>query len=228
MLKSATSSRDQKRGSGKHNKPEALSETLSNGLNRRAFLKTSATTSLLAALAACKPSVPTSDETVLSESKKAVAKSTSNKTTSVFNEHQKTVIDSVQMHLFPEDGDGPNARDINALAYLEFAMTDKKNIDDGDPEFLAKGVGWLEDLSEQTQGDSFLKITTAKQEQILKQIAGSEAGENWLSLLVYYLTEALLLDPVYGGNTDTIGWQWLKHQPGFPRPVAGKTYRDFD
>ena len=39
-------------------------------------------------------------------------------------------------------------------------------------------------------------------------------GRAWLSLLLYYIFEALLSDPVYGGNPDGIGWQWLEHQPG--------------
>ena len=36
-----------------------------------------------------------------------------------------------------------------------------------------------------------------------------------------------MLDPVYGGNPEMIGWKWLEHQPGFPAPIEGKTYRDF-
>ena len=47
---------------------------------------------------------------------------------------------------------------------------------------------------------------------------------NWLSLLLTYLLEALLADPVYGGNPGGIGWQWLAHQPGFPTPPADKTW----
>ena len=35
------------------------------------------------------------------------------------------------------------------------------------------------------------------------------------------------LDPVYGGNPDGIGWKWLMHPPGFPRPPKGKTYHAF-
>lgn len=62
---------------------------------------------------------------------------------------------------------------------------------------------------------------------MLKKISQSRAGENWLSLLLYYLLESLTLDPIYGGNTDGMGWQWLGHQAGFPRPVQGKTYLDF-
>ncbi len=49
-------------------------------------------------------------------------------------------------------------------------------------------------------------------------------GRNWLSLLLYYIFEALLADPVYGCNPNGIGWKWLEHQPGFPRPPADKIY----
>lgn len=197
---------------------------LASGLNRRAFLKTSTAISLLAGLSACKPNnaeMKSDLPTTTVESPKASAQN-------FFSDHEQASISSVQMHLFPDDGNGPSAKDINALAYLEWAMTDPQNIDDGDPEFIQKGVGWLDGLSQDTKGEQFIKLEQNQQEQILKQIAQSRAGENWLSTLMYYITEALMLDPVYGGNTDGIGWQWLEHQAGFPRPVAGKTYRDFE
>ena len=36
--------------------------------------------------------------------------------------------------------------------------------------------------------------------------------------------EALLTDPAYGGNPDGIGWRWLGHTPGYPRPSAATIY----
>lgn len=193
-----------------------------NWMNRRAFLKASSVLSLLSFL-------PVSNLVAKnSESSTDKVKKPPSIKQNYFTETQHKVLDAVQMQLFPDDGNGPSARDLNAISYLEFAMTDPKNINDGDPEFIAKGVGWLEDLSKQNEGVSFTKLSNNQQDEILKQIAKSQAGENWLSLLMYYLAEALMLDPVYGGNPNGIGWQWLEHQPGFPRPVAGKTYRDFE
>jgi gluconate 2-dehydrogenase gamma chain len=195
-------------------------------MNRRDFLKTSSAISLLVALTACKPSAPSS-QTSSEVSSKGTSPENLSTNKNYFTETQHKVIDAVQMQLFPDDGDGPSARDLNAIAYLEWAMTDPQNIKDGDPEFIAKGIGWLDDLSEQTEGASFIKLSDKQQDNVLKQISKSQAGENWLSLLMYYLAEALMLDPVYGGNPEMIGWKWLEHQAGFPRPVAGKTYRDF-
>ncbi len=190
---------------------------LASGLNRRAFLRTSVAVSMLAGLTVC-------DAPPSSGQKTKIAVTVGE---NYFSAEQHKILDAVQMQLFPDDADGPSARDLNAVKYLEWAMSDPQNIDDDDPSFIADGIGWLNDLAKQTQGDDFIKLSADQQDQVLKQIAQSSAGENWLSILMYYLTEALMLDPVYGGNPDMIGWQWLQHQPGFPAPIFGKTYRDF-
>jgi gluconate 2-dehydrogenase gamma chain len=196
---------------------------LASGLNRRAFLRTSTAISLLAGITLTKPSFAIPQTTPNSVASLSELATDGN----VFTTPQQQVLDAVQMQLFPDDGDGPSAQDLNALAYLKWAMSDQQNINDGDPQFIIDGIGWLNDLAKQTHGNHFVKLTYEQQDKVLKQVAKSQAGENWLSLLMYYLTEALMLDPVYGGNPNMISWQWLEHQPGFPAPITGKTYRDF-
>ena len=39
-----------------------------------------------------------------------------------------------------------------------------------------------------------------------------------MNRVLSYILEALATDPIYGGNTNEIGWDWLEHQPGMPRP----------
>lgn len=198
------------------NKPEAIS-AYACGLNRRAFLRQTGAAAMLLGLIGAKPSVVAADkfedETVINGEG--------------FSVHAQAVVEAVQMQLFPDDDDGPSALDLNAFRYLTWALEDPDNKADGDKAFILQGVGWLEELAKSTQGESFIKLGAREQDLVLKQISTSRAGENWLSLLLYYLLESLTLDPVYGGNTDGIGWQWLEHQPGFPRPVEGKTYLDF-
>ncbi|QFU24087.1 gluconate 2-dehydrogenase subunit 3 family protein [Shewanella eurypsychrophilus] len=205
-----------KKGSSK---PELMS-AYSSGLNRRAFLRKTGAAAILLGLIGAKPLVVTAadEETLVDKATDKVD----------FSAHQQAVIEAVQMQLFPDDGDGPSAKTLNAFRYLIWALEDPDNKADGDKEFILRGVGWLEDLAKTTQGASFITLASREQDTVLKQIANSRAGENWLSLLLYYLLEALTLDPIYGGNTDGIGWQWIEHQPGFPRPVQGKTYLDFN
>lgn len=196
-------------------KPERVS-VLSSGLNRRAFLIKTGAASLLMGLIGSKPMVSLADD-----------KNASILSVTEFNAHQQAVVEAVQIQLFPNDGDGPSAKDLNAFRYLTWALEDPDNLVDGDQAFILQGIGWLEDLSISTQGASFIKLNSNEQDAVLKQISQSRAGENWLSLLLYYLLESLTLDPIYGGNTEGVGWQWLAHQPGFPRPIKGKTYLDF-
>jgi len=197
---------------------------LTSGLNRRAFLQLTSSSILLVSLAGCKPE---KGQTTQSQAIEEKSQSKLSSKTYSFTQPQKDSIFQVQMHLFPDDGDGPSAQQINALSYLQWALTDPDNNADGDGEFIAKGVGWLDALSEQTQGNQFIKLSNTQQNKILTTISQSPAGENWLSLLIYYLMEALLFDPIYGGNPNAIGWQWIQHQPGFPRPEKNKTYRNF-
>jgi len=199
-------------------------DALSSGLNRRAFLRQSGIAVLITSIAACKPNIgdqkKSNPELEVKNTKVFLDRY-------AFDQHQKDSISRVQHHLFPDDGDGPSATDINALKYLEWALTDPDNQDDGDGDFIVQGVGWLNSLSEQTQGNQFIKLSHEKQDKVLRQISQSNTGENWLSTLIYYLMEALLFDPVYGGNPDGIGWKWLEHQPGFPAPTKDKLYRSF-
>jgi gluconate 2-dehydrogenase gamma chain len=145
-----------------------------------------------------------------------------------WNQHELQTLAAVQNHLFPRgDGssgnNGPGADDINALAYLQSALDDPSLAED--KQFIRNGVGWLDDLSETTYEKTFLQLNDENREALLHSIAKSSAGENWLSTLLLYIFEALLTDPVYGGNPDGIGWAWLEHTPGFPRPPVDKTCR---
>jgi len=133
------------------------------------------------------------------------------------------VIDAVQQHLFPAEATAPGAREINALSYLQFVVTDT-TLDAEDREFVTKGAAWLEDMAHQMRKTSFINLDEKDREAVLRRIAASESGENWLATLMLYIVEALLTDPVYGGNTNQLGWQWLAHVPGFPRPPLDKTF----
>ncbi|MCG9747486.1 gluconate 2-dehydrogenase subunit 3 family protein [Shewanella sp. Isolate8] len=184
-----------------------------SGLTRRAFL---AGSSAAAMLLAAKPQLSWA-ETEFSITTRPQG----------FDVINRAIIEAVQLHLFPDDGDGPSAKDLNAYRYLLWAMEDPDNRIDEDRQFILQGAAWLEDWADTQRGRSFLVLSWDEQDALLKEIAKSRAGENWLSLLLYYLIEALTLDPLYGGNPDEIGWRWLEHQPGFPRPKAGKSYLDF-
>jgi len=145
------------------------------------------------------------------------------KKSSVINKEPWLTIAEVQAHLFPTEKNSPGAKDIHALEYLQ-TMILSPDIEPAERKLIHDGVGWLNDLSKQQYSKTFVNLTADEKEKILRQVEGSNAGSRWLSLLLTYLIEALLSDPVYAGNPKGIGWKWLNHQPGFPRPDKNKKY----
>lgn len=126
----------------------------------------------------------------------------------------------LQEHLFPALPGTPSVADINATAYLSAVLLDPR-IDAAEREFLSHGVILLDAYARRRHGQPFAALAEDARETVLRKIEDNADGQYWLSLIVHYLLEALLADPVYGGNRDGVGWHWLAHQPGFPRPPRG-------
>ncbi len=142
----------------------------------------------------------------------------------LFSAQQGQAVSAVQEHLFPHGPHSPGAADVHATAYLEWAIT-APGVDPDTRNTIVNGVGRLQDASLERFDVSFGDLSFDQREQLLRYLADKTRwGRAWLSLMLYFLFEALLSDPVYGGNPDEIGWRWLEHQPGFPRPPTDKIY----
>lgn len=136
----------------------------------------------------------------------------------VLKEHPWPTFAAVQAILFPADGNGPSSQDIQASLYL-FLVLQTPNFDQAERQFILDGVSWLEQYAQEKYKSAFLVLSAQQQDAVLHAITQSRAGDRWIGALLTYVLEALLCDPVYGGNPQSIGWKWLQHQPGFPRPT---------
>lgn len=143
------------------------------------------------------------------------------------NEKVKTdpwlTLDAVVNHLLPESDSGPSAKDVNALTYL-YNVVHLQPTEQSEINFIYKGVGWLNGYSQSEHKQNFNDLPFATKETLLRGISRSTAGENWLNTLLGYVMEALLTPPVYGGNTNQKGWQWLEHSGGYPLPSEGTRF----
>ncbi len=179
-----------------------------SGIDRREFLKrASAAFTLVAFIPTRLKANQTKSETITTE----------------WREDPWWTLFELQEHLFPHTDDAPGAKDIHATLYLKKELvspfTPKKEAD-----FIIKGVEWLNGMAVRTQKERFVNLDDQKREAVLRQIEKSQEGQRWLSLVIYYVLEALLTDPIYGGNPDGSGWKWLSHHVGYPRPTKDKTY----
>ena len=65
------------------------------------------------------------------------------------------------------------------------------------------------DLSEELRAAGIATFEDAWEDQLV------------LRVLLGFVLEAFLGDPVHGGNPEGIGWTWAEHRPGYPRPREG-------
>ncbi len=181
-------------------------------IDRRAFLVRGSVALAAAAVLAGAPQVLRTDSARDSSS------------TTAFSRRQQKTLAAVQEHLFPRGEDSPGADDINALSYLNAALA-VPGFNPNTRNSIVNGIRRLHDASHEQFGIDFIDLTEARKETLLRYLADrTRWGERWLSLILYYIFEALLSDPVYGGNPNGIGWKWLEHRPGFPRPPADKIF----
>ncbi|MCP4699458.1 MAG: gluconate 2-dehydrogenase subunit 3 family protein [Gammaproteobacteria bacterium] len=129
------------------------------------------------------------------------------------------ILAAVQEHLLPPGPDSPGAADVNALTYLQSVLADPQ-MDAADREFIKDGLARLDKTAREMEGKEFAALASGQRETVLRRVETTKDGEHWIAEILNYIFEALLGDPVYGGNPGGIGWKWLGHRPGFPRPPS--------
>ena len=103
-------------------------------------------------------------------------------------------------------------------------MLSDPGLEPQDRDFFKVGLNRLQQLVLAQGGQRFSSLPDLQKESVLRKLEQDPQGNTWITELLHYIFEALLTDPVYGGNPNGIGWKWLGHYPGFRRPTADKRY----
>lgn len=125
--------------------------------------------------------------------------------------------------LFPEDGDGPGAKTVKADQYIIWILNDKE-LDKRTHRNISEGLEKVEKASLSYNNLHFFELSISDQEQLVADISAKNWGDKLLSRLLTMVLEALLLDSQYHVNPNNVGWKWLEHNPGFPRPTKEMLY----
>ncbi len=136
--------------------------------------------------------------------------------------HQWRLIAAVQSHLFPSEPGAPGAVEANATAWLQWVLSDP-SLPGETRIFFRQGAQELAALVARKENRPFWQLETAARESLLRAYE-KQGGGHWLRELIHYILEALLSDPVYGGNPGGIGWRWLEHRPGYEQPSPLQRY----
>lgn len=114
--------------------------------------------------------------------------------------------------LFPKTPTMPSAKAFNALAYL-MNNIHHESFDTEDVKLLTEGA-----LFFKRDFPQFFTQNIKAKEQTIRKALNDDYFEQWFSRIIYYALEAMLGDPIYGGNTNEIGWKSTLHVSGEPRP----------
>ena len=120
--------------------------------------------------------------------------------------------------LFPASSFIPSVKFINANLYLDKIFAHSR-VSDEDKEFIRDGVGWLNEEAVNKYKKVYANLSPKQRQKVLNEVVDSDWGESWLQNIMMYMMEAMLGDPIYGGNVNELGWKWLNHKGGIPRPT---------
>jgi len=123
------------------------------------------------------------------------------------------VLEEVYGVLFPKTSTMPSAKEFGAVKFL-VQNINHKSFDDEDKTLVLQGTkDFLSSFP------NFLELSkTKKQELIFDIVNSNDYAQSWISRLIYYGIEAMLGDPIYGGNSNQVGWNSINHKIGYPRP----------
>ncbi len=129
-----------------------------------------------------------------------------------------TTLHTVQRDLYAETDTMPSYEAINALVYLKHVLKQPR-VAKAHKRFIVNGVRWLNEASIARYKKHYTKLAAPQRNIVLQTIVQEQWGKRWIETLLTYIYEAMLGDPVYGGNRNEVGWKWLHHTPGKPRPT---------
>jgi gluconate 2-dehydrogenase gamma chain len=129
-----------------------------------------------------------------------------------------STLDAALDLLLPSGPGSPGARDCNGIGYLDAALADR-DTDPYDVDLVRLGATWLNEDAVAAKATDFVGASPIAREVAMKTLGTRERGPDWLTLMLAFGLEAMLGDPIHGGNPGEIGWNWLNYTPGDPRPT---------
>jgi gluconate 2-dehydrogenase gamma chain len=132
------------------------------------------------------------------------------------NDDDAATVAAFAERLMPGAPGKPGARDAGVLNYIDLALAGAyADLQD----FYRRGLTSLEAYCRKTNDASFVKLSTAKQDEVIAALEqGKATGFTWPTAQAFFNTvrthtmEGMFADPVYGGNKDFAGWVLV----GFP------------
>lgn len=116
--------------------------------------------------------------------------------------------------LFPNDGNGPSYIEINSIEHVLWSIS----ISTIEETHFNEGLTAVKTLFAQSINADYRDVSSNEWDQFVSIVAQYPDTISWVKQNLTFILESLSMDPIYGINKNEMGWKWLEHQPGFPRP----------
>lgn len=125
------------------------------------------------------------------------------------------LLNAIVARLIPADALGPGAKEAGAARYIDRALGGALS---ASKQAYSSGLAALDRYARNSRGKSFVDLSPADQDLVLKDVetgtASSGAGSaQFFAMVLNHTRQGTFGDPFYGGNVDFIGWDLLQY-PG--------------
>ncbi len=139
---------------------------------------------------------------------------------------ERLTLTSIVDTLFPDNNNGPSVKDLNSMSHIIWSLKDQ-HYGFNNYEMFKNAIQKLNDLTIEEHKGRFEDLDVTHKNDILKKVAKLSWGEDFLGRTLNYIFESLSIDPIYNVNQNSVGWDWLNHQAGYPRPEESQKYPNF-
>jgi gluconate 2-dehydrogenase gamma chain len=121
--------------------------------------------------------------------------------------------------LLPSGPGSPGAKDVNAVGYVDAVLADP-DVPASDRDLVRAALPRLDAMARELRGSDFADLNPEDRDAVLVRLRDDPEAFRTLWVALAFTVEALLGDPVYGGNPGGVGWRAIGYAPPQPRPKA--------
>ena len=142
----------------------------------------------------------------------------------LFGSEQWDTVEAASARLIPSEPDERGALEAGVVNFIDAQLALPQF--SGLRKLFLAGVDRLNELSHSVAGKRFADAPADKQDAILRRVEhgvplGPRRGsKRFFRILLSFVIEGYLCDPVYGGNRGEVGWKLIGFDPRPPRPRA--------
>jgi len=137
----------------------------------------------------------------------------------VLTDAEWVTMEAAQETLWPAGPGVPGAKELNATRVLDAALADP-DVPPIEREWVRGWIPALHELAKARGAATFESLDAGGREAVLVAFRERDEGSGWIRVVLGYTLEAVLGDPVHGGNPGEIGWRWAGYEPFDLRPTS--------